>query len=120
MFEKQKFKSLCTKIENIHPEAYWEYHRIWKLLLDIILKDKQSFYEFIEYMKNEMTENEYSTLSEISDEIACEYPSLEFIEAYKMLAEKYPEETEKYHIADFIRDAEKSVRYSISEGRTIY
>ena len=119
-FNKQEWKKLGVEREYIDFYADWEVDEILKKLLNIILKDEQSFYEFIEYMKNEMTENEYSTLSEISDEIACEYPSLEFIEAYKMLREKYPEETEKYHIADFIRDAEQSVRYSISEGRTIY
>ena len=120
MFEKQEFRSLCIERENVHPEAYWEYHRIWKLLLDIILKDKRSFHEFIEYMKTEMTESEYSTLSEISDEIAYEYPSFAFIDAYKMLAEKYPEETKKYYIAGFIKDAEASVRCSMNEGRTMY
>ena len=55
-------------------------------------------------------------LSEISDEIVDAFPSMEFIEAYKTLAKKYPEETEKYHIADFIRDAEKSVKYSLAKG----
>ena len=120
MFKEKEFKKLCIERENVDFYADWEVDEILEKLLNIIIQDNQSFYEFIEYMKTDMNEYEYSTLSEISDEIAYEYPSLEFIEAYKMLAEKYPEETEKYHIADFIRDAEKSVRCSISEGRTTY
>ena len=120
MFAKEKFRSLCTERESIDSEAYWEFDRIWEELLNIICKNKESFYEFIEYMKTEMTESEYSTLSEISDEIAYEYPSFAFIDAYKMLAEKYPEETKKYHIAGFIKDAEASVRCSMNEGRTMY
>ena len=71
-------------------------------------------------MKSDMTEYEYSTLSELSDEIAYQCPSFKFIEAYKMLAEKYPEETDKYQIANFIRDAEKSVIFSMNQGRTMY
>ena len=120
MFEKKRFKSLCAEIETVDIYLYWELDRISKELLDIVCKNKESFYEFIEYMKTEMTESEYSTLSEISDEIAYEYPSFAFIEAYKMLAKKYPEETKKYHIAGFIKDAEASVRCSMSEGRTMY
>ena len=59
---------------NIDFYADWEVDRILSKILDTIKKDKQTFYEFIEYMKNEMTENEYSTLSEISDKIAYGYP----------------------------------------------
>ena len=116
MFNKTEFKKLCIEAEHIDVEAYWEYRRIWKLLIDLICKDDESFSEFILYMKNEMASHEYSTLSEISDEIVDAFPSMEFIEAYKTLAKKYPEETEKYHIADFIRDAEKSVKYSLTKG----
>ena len=67
------------------------------ILIKIICKDEQTVKEFFDYMRGDMTGFEYGILSEISDEIAYEYPSFAFIEAYKMLAEKYPEETEKYH-----------------------
>ena len=120
MFNQDEFKKLCMERENVDFYADWEVDRILEKILGMILKDKRSFHEFIEYMKTEMTESEYSTLSEISDEIAYEYPSLAFIDAYKMLAEKYPEETKKYHIAGFIKDAEASVRCSMNEGRTMY
>ena len=120
MFKEKEFKKLCIERENVDFYADWEVDEILEKLLNIIIQDNQSFYEFIEYMKTDMNEYEYSTLSEISDEIAYEYPSLEFIEAYKMLAEKYPEETKKYHIAGFIKDAEASVRCSMNEGRTMY
>lgn len=122
MFNLIEFKKIINDYLETDKDPYadLEYIELRKQLLKIICQDSTTINEFLKYMKTDMTGYEYATLSEISDEIAYEYPSLEFIEAYKMLAEKYPEETEKYHIANFIRDAEKSVRYSISEGRTIY
>ena len=120
MFDKERFKSLCAERETVDIYLEWEADRILREILAIVCKDKESFYEFIEYMKTEMIEAEYSTLSELSDTLAYERPSFAFIEAYKMLAEKYPEETKRYYIADFIRDAEKSVKCSFEEGRTMY
>ena len=115
MFDKNEFQKLCIELENVNPEAYWECHRVWKLLIELICKDDITFNEFITYMQTEMTDYEYSTLSEISDELAFNFPSVEFIKAYKTLAQKYPEETEKYKIEPFIKDAEKIVKCSLKE-----
>ena len=117
MFEKEEFKRLCEEHKTLDLEAYWEFDRVWEAMLDLICKDEQTFNGFIDYMRTEMTADEYSTLSEISDEIADMYPSLEFIEAYKGLALKYPEETKNYHIDNFIKDAETSVKISLKEAK---
>lgn len=113
MFNKDKFKELAKERENTD----WDYkiEKIWSEMLSMILEDDNSFNEFIEYMKSEMTGDEYGTLSEISDEIAEGKPSYQFIEAYKMLSAKYPAETEKWKISSFIDDAEKIVKYSLEE-----
>ena len=68
-----------------------------------------SFESFLNYMKCEMTENEYGTLSEISDEIASKKPSMDFIKAYKDLSIKYPTKTIRCKIDNFIKDAESNV-----------
>ena len=60
-------------------------------------------------MKCEMTGNEYGTLSEIFDEIASKKPSMDFIKAYKDLSIKYPTETIRCKIDNFIKDAESNV-----------
>jgi len=117
MFEKEEFKRLCEERENVDIYNDWVLDNIWKRLLNLICKDEQTFNGFIEYMRTEMTADEYSTLSEISDEIADMCPSLEFIEAYKGLALKYPEETKNYQIDNFIRDAETSVKISLKEAK---
>lgn len=66
-------------------------------------------------MKTEMTGDEYGILSEISDDIATEKPSYQFIEAYKQLSIKYPAETKKWNIVAFIDDAEDIVKYCLGE-----
>lgn len=115
MFDREKFKNLA--LEREHTDWDYKIQKIWSEMLSMILEDNNSFNEFIEYMKSDMTGDEYGTLSEISDEIAVEMPSYEFIDAYKFLSEKYPEETKKWHIMSFISDAEKIVKYSLEEEK---
>lgn len=113
MFNKDKFKELAKERDNTDWDC--KIDKIWSEMLSIILENDDSLNEFIDYMKTEMTGDEYGTLSEISDEIAEEKPSYQFIDAYKMLAIKYPAETEKWNILSFINDAENIVK-SILEG----
>ena len=117
MFNKEEFKKLNEQREKNDIYNDWALDEIWKKLLDCACKDDETFKGFIEYMENEMTADEYSTLSEISDEIADMRPSMEFIEAYKSLALKYPEETKNYQIDNFIRDAENCVKYSLKKAK---
>ncbi|MBU0279122.1 hypothetical protein [Gemella sp. zg-1178] len=113
MFDKDKFKELVKEREN----RDWDYkiEKIWNEMKLMILENDDSFKEFIEYMKIEMSGDEYGTLSEISDDIANKKPSYEFIDAYKFLAEKYSEETKKYGILDFIEVAEGFVEYFLGK-----
>ena len=117
MFNKKEFANMCILRDKVDSEAYWDMDEAWKKLLDCACKDEETFNGFIAYMKTEMTAYEYGILSEISDEIAEMHPSMEFIEAYKSLALKYPEETKNYQIDNFIRDAENCVKYSLKEAK---
>ena len=117
MFDKEEFRRLNEEREKVDIYNDWALDDIWKELLAYVCKDEDTFNDFIEYMKTEMTADEYSTLSEISDEIVEIYPSMEFIEVYKSLALKYPEETKNYQIDNFIRDAENCVKYSLKESK---
>lgn len=118
MFDREKFKAIIIEKDCMTWEDCEDQHRmskLWREMIDLIIDTDESFNDFICYMKNEMTENEYSYLSEISDEIAEEKPSYAFIDAYKILAEKYPEETKKYIIQDFINSAEGCVEYHLGK-----
>ena len=65
----------------------------------------QNIPEAIEFLKNDCTEDEYSWISEIIEDIAAESESLELIRVYASLADKYPEETKRYNVKSFIDSA---------------
>ncbi len=114
MFNSKRWKELVEIEDNFTWEEYQgDYHmdKLWNEMLGLILTNEEDFQDFLRYMEEEMTENEYSTLSEISDDIARRKPSREFVKQYKKLAEKYPEETKKYNVDTFISDAESIVEY---------
>lgn len=67
-------------------------------MTDLIVNSDEDFNDFLEYMRYEMTENEYGYLSEISYEISKETPSYAFIEEHRELAKKYPQATKDYQI----------------------
>lgn len=113
MFNKDKFKKLATERENTD----WDYKidKILSEILSMIIKNDDSFNGFVDYMKIDMTGEEYRTLSEISDDMAALKPSYEFIDAYKLLSIKYPTETKKWYITSFISDAEEIVEYHLGK-----
>lgn len=65
----------------------------------------------IEFLDNDCTANQFSWISEVFEEIARITKSQDFIQALRRLAEKYPEETEKYNIISFIVSAECEVEH---------
>lgn len=111
---KINLKELAIERENTD----WDYKidKILSEILSMILENDKSFTDFIDYMKTDVTGDEYGTLSEISDEIAASKPSYDFIEAYKSLSIKYPVETEKWYITSFISDVEEIVKYSLEKS----
>lgn len=61
--------------------------------------------EAISFLNNDCTEDEYSWISEIIEDIAAESKNVELIHAYASLANKYPKETKKYNVKSFIDSA---------------
>ena len=117
MFNKGEFRRLIEEREKVDIYNDWALHDIWGKIVDYICQDKKTLNGFIEYMKIEMTGHEYGMLSEISDDIAVTLPSVEFVEAYKILSIKYPRETEDYKIAFFIKEAERLVKLCLKESK---
>ena len=115
MFDKKEFKRLILARKNTDYIDDFAIDIACKNTISHVCQDKSTFEEFIEYMKTEMTGNEYVYLSEISDDLSAIHPSLDFIDAYKTLAIKYPKETVDYHIAVFIEDAEGMVNYFLED-----
>ena len=66
----------------------------------------------LEFLKNECTADEYSWISESLDEIADTPHGAEFIECYKSLLDKFPEEDEKYNISGVLKCAEDIIKWN--------
>ncbi len=104
----EKFREIIRKRADIDDESYVEVEKCWEEMVDIFSSNINETILFI----NKCTEDEFSWLSEIFDRIAEKTHSKEFIITLYKVAEKYPEETEKYNIVDFIKSAECLVENS--------
>jgi len=114
MFDKEEFKNLILerkKLDDFDDFDDVVADKACKKIISYLCQNDEVFNEFVEYMKMEMTIDEYIYLSEISNDLSGIHPSLEFVEAYKSLAKKYPKETVEWQIDTFIEDAERLVNY---------
>ena len=80
-----------------------EIDRCRQELTDVLLTDVPSS---IAFLMDECTADEYSWISEVLDDIAAAPGGKSFIMNYKKLLRKFPEEVEKYNIANIIQEAE--------------
>ena len=119
MFNKEEFKRLIFARRNTYHIDDFAVDIACKNTIGYVCQDKSTFEEFIEYIKTEMTADEYIYLSEISMNLSGITVSLEFAEAFKSLAKKYPKETADYYIARFIQDAEYVVNFFLKEGEKV-
>ncbi len=94
---------LCALRNKIGLENDWQAEQWWNHVSDFA---SNHIAETIEFVKNECSADEFSTLSEIFDDIAQKTNSKEFIDALKETAKKFPEECTKYNIQGSIDDAE--------------
>ena len=118
MMNIDKFREIIK--QRIHAEEIshgeWdeEFDRCRQEELQIIVEDIPSA---IEFLKNECTADEYSWISEILEDIIEETSSREFLDCYKSLMTKFPEECEKYNIAGMIQIAEDMLEWGETHGQ---
>jgi len=105
MFDTKSFRELIKKREALDPDDEYGAQECWKELTNLLAEDMDGTIDFI---NNECTENEFSWLSEIFDDVVIKTQSHEFIDCVQKVAiEKYPEESKKYHIQrqiDYAKD----------------
>ena len=92
------------KLKNkIGLEIYWQTEQWWNQVSDFAA---DHISDTIDFVRKECSADEFSTLSEIFDEITQKSKSKEFIEVLREAARKFPEECEKHYIIGAIDDAE--------------
>ena len=111
MMDIERFREIIKERIRIAEECAdeWDYgiEKCWKEEIDILSEDIPSS---IEFLKDECTADEYSWISEIIDDLAERTNSREFVECYKSLMEKFPEECRTYNISGSIEIAEAALR----------
>jgi hypothetical protein len=99
-----EFREVLALRTALHPEDYIEIEKMWKKEIEILSRD---IFQTIAFLDSECTDDEFSWISEVFDEVVEKTQSREFIECLYRVAEKYPAESEKYHIVRHIQFAEE-------------
>lgn len=102
----QKFREVINKRAATSDEYEFGVEQCWKEEIALLMEDIASS---IEFLKNDCTADEFSWISEVLDDIAERTGSEEFVECYKSLMLKFPEECIKYNIAGSIKFAEAAL-----------
>ena len=98
-----EFQEIIKRRASIEEEWDTEIEKCWNEMTDLFSEDIDKTVQFLDVC----TADEFSWLSEIFEDIAAKTKSEKFIAALRKTAEKYPEETQRYNIADFINSAEQ-------------
>lgn len=97
------FREVIKERIRISEESQdeWAYgiEKCWEQEVGILTEDIPSTLLFL---KNDCTADEFSWISEVIEDIAEQTNSREFVECYKSLMSKYPDECNKYNIAGSI------------------
>ena len=101
---KDEFRKILSERIQVHPNNSYETDRYWKLETDLLSKNIN---DTIDFLDDDCTADEFSWISEIFDDIVEKTQSKEFIECLWRIADKFPEECEKYHVHASIQFAEE-------------
>ena len=82
---------------------YYETSPAIKAEIELISRNLQ---ETVQFLDNDCTAEQLIWLSEVFEEISAKLQSWEFIDALKRAADRFPEESKRYRICDFISFAE--------------
>ncbi len=105
-----KFREIINeriKVEEI-SKGEWQdgIDKCWEQEIAILSEDIPSSIDFLMY---DCTEEEYSWISEIIDDLAEKTGSKELIQCYKNLMSKFPNACQSYNIAEIIKYAEDTL-----------
>lgn len=103
----EKFREIIKEriyVEKI-SKGEWQdgIDKCWKKEIEILSEDIPSS---IYFLTNDCTEDEYSWISEIIEDLAEKTGSKELIQCYKNLMVKFPNACKTYNIAESIKYAE--------------
>ena len=102
-----KIRTVLKKRIKLHPNDDYATEKCWEEEVEIL---SENIEETIAFFRQECTEDEFSWLSEIFEDVAERPQSREFVSCLYEIAEQFPEETDKYHILYSIECAQDMLR----------
>ena len=105
---KDDLRFMILERTNVFYEDDLARDRCCKKMIDLICSHID---EAVDFVLNDCTGEEYIWLSEIFLEITESSRSHEFVRAIRSLLTKYPEESKKAYIEDFVEEAEGVLAY---------
>ena len=104
----ERFREVIKERINVEEISKGEWQdgidKCWEQEIAILSEDIPSS---IHFLMNDCTEDEYSWISEIIDDLAEKTGSKELIQCYKDLMGKFPNTCKSYNIAESIKYAEE-------------
>ena len=101
-----EFRETIKRLEYVNEISQGNWHdeieKCWRKEIEILSEDIEST---IRFLKNECTNDEYSWISEIIDDLIEVTRSRELLDCYKELMLKFPEECKIYNIKESIEYA---------------
>lgn len=87
----------------------WDYgvKQCWKEEVELLSRDIN---DTISFLENNCTDEEFSWLSEIFEDVAKRTQSREFVNCLHCIAEKYPNICRKYHIDLVLQCADNAIK----------
>ena len=98
MIDKEIREVLARRMA-LHPEDSFAVEKCWEEEIRILCRDVA---ETIDFVENRCTGEEFVWLSEVFEEVQEQINSEELKRCLLATAKKYPDETKKYSILDFI------------------
>lgn len=102
-----KFKEIIRERSRIAAECCdeWSFgiEKCWNEEIEMLSEDVDAT---ISFLQNECTAEEFSWISEIIDNLAERTRSRELLQAYKNLADKFPEKCRESNILESVKFAE--------------
>ena len=112
---KEKFKNIISKLDSLELNDDLIHAKCWREEVAVLTEDVKGT---IDYLNSECTEDEYSWISEIIEELVEITKSKELLDSYKGLMQKYPKASREYNIASFVESAEACLqRFSLLEEK---
>ncbi len=102
----KEIRAVIAKRASI-PDIWENFiEQCWKEETEIL---SRNISDTIDFLENECTADEFSWLSEIFDDVAERTQSREFVDCLYRIADKYSEESAKYHIVENLKYAEDAL-----------